>query len=201
MLRVVKTHLDTRSQTPAHAHDTVAWQCLQARLQQDGRPLILDSFCGTGHSTHALAARHPQHLVVGVDKSAHRLGKHPYPATDNYMLLQADCAAIWRRLADTGVQLSHHYLFYPNPWPKARHLGRRIHGHASFADLLALGGIIELRSNWQIYVEEFGAAMHYAGRYGHIEAIADPTAAISLFETKYRSSGHALWRYLSTSCK
>ena len=48
------------------------------RLQESGvlggnRPVILDSGCGTGASTRKLANMHPQHLVIGVDRSAVRL--------------------------------------------------------------------------------------------------------------------------------
>ena len=65
--------------------------------------------------------------------------------------------------------------------------------------MLALGaaaspGRLELRSNWQLYVEEFGLAMHLAGCPGYITRVtAEP--ALSLFERKYRDSGHALWAF------
>ena len=78
------------------------------------------------------------------------------------MLLRADCEDIWQQLALDGVQLARHYLLYPNPWPKAKHLQRRVHGQAVLPALLQLGGVITLRSNWQLYVEEFGLALHLA---------------------------------------
>lgn len=192
---VVRRHLETTHRAVVAAHNIQAYEALTSALRAQPRPLVLDSFCGTGHSTAALATRHPEHLVVGIDKSAQRLAKHPCSGNDNYLLLQADCEDIWNLLVRDGLRTDHHYILYPNPWPKAAHLQRRIHGHASFPLLLQLGGILELRSNWQIYVEEFGCAMHLAGQRGRVSMLDASSPDLSLFEQKYRRSGHDLWSY------
>ena len=100
----------------------------------------------------------------------------------------------WRLLAEHRVRLSRHFLLYPNPWPKIGHLSRRWHGHAVFPVLPVLGGIIECRSNWQIYVEEFAFALgRVLGReVPWASFIADEP--VSPFERKYRDSGQALYR-------
>ena len=54
---------------------------------------------------------------------------------------------------------------------------------------------MELRSNWQVYVEEFGVAMHLAGVRGSVQGLAQDGQDLTLFERKYRASGHDLWRY------
>ena len=192
---VVRRHLQNSYRRPAAPHSVSAFRLLLARLAQDPRPLVLDSFCGTGQSTAILAGRHPGHLVVGIDKSGHRLGRHAGDPTGDYLLLQADCGDIWQLLLHEGLGLAFHYLLYPNPWPKARHLQRRIHGNGSFSWLLQLGGHIELRSNWPLYVEEFGVAMHLAGHPGVVARLPDTPQGITLFEEKYRRSGHPLWRF------
>ena len=198
LAEVVRRHLQTTHRGEMAAHNIQAYGRLSAALSATPRPLVLDSFCGTGHSTAALAERHPDHLIVGIDKSARRLAKHPRSLRDNYLLLQADCEDIWALLAGDGVRPDYHYMLYPNPWPKAAHLQRRIHGHPSFPLLLTLGGTLELRSNWQIYVEEFGCAMHLAGHRGRVLRVADTGADLSLFEQKYRNSGHELWSYTAS---
>jgi tRNA G46 methylase TrmB len=195
LARVVRRHLQTTHQSPLSAHGLAAYSSLLQALAERPRPLVLDSFCGTGHSTIALAERHRQHLVVGVDKSAHRLAKNPGGSCDNYVLLQANCEDIWYLMARDGLLPDYHYLLYPNPWPKAAHLQRRIHGHASFPLLLQLGGQLELRTNWQIYAEEFGVALHLAGHRGHIRRLDERATGLSLFEQKYSRSGHELWSY------
>ena len=192
---IVLRHLRTEHRAEVAAHNLLAYELLRERLSAQPRPLVLDSFCGTGHSTAALAERHPGHLVVGIDKSVQRLAKHPYPDSDDYLLLRADCEDIWQLLVRDGLKVDFHYMLYPNPWPKSKHLQRRIHGHASFPLLLKIGGALELRSNWQLYIEEFGVAMHLAGYRGAVGMVPSSDPALSLFEQKYRDSHHTLWRY------
>ncbi len=196
---VVQRHLRSEHRKPPAPHNLAAYDELRERLEWEPRPLVLDSFCGTGYSTALLARRHPEHLVVGVDKSEQRLARQPGAPAQNSLLLRADCEDVWYLLARDRVPVDYHYLFYPNPWPKSRHLQRRVHGHASFPLLLRLArdgqpGRLELRSNWQLYLEEFGSALHIAGHPGVLRRISgDPE--ISLFERKYRDSGHDLWQF------
>lgn len=192
--KVVRTHLETSYRAPLQPHNIAAFETLRERIADISGPLILDSFCGTGHSTAALAEAYPNHFVIGIDQSASRLGRHPSQSS-NYCLTQANCEAIWAQLADAGIRAASHYLFYPNPWPKAKHLQRRIHGHPGFFDLTRLGGRVELRSNWQLYVEEFGVAMTLTGARGYVGRLPADEAGISLFERKYHESGQPLWVY------
>lgn len=192
---VVQRHLGTTHRAGASAHNLRAYTLLANTLKECKRPLVLDSFCGTAHSTALIAERHPGHLVVGIDKSAKRLARHAGGSSDNYLLLQADCESIWHLLVRDGLRTDYHYLLYPNPWPKSSHLQRRIHGHASFPLLFHLAGKLELRSNWQVYVEEFGCAMLLAGHCGGVSRLPDDAPDLSLFERKYRQSGHPLWSY------
>lgn len=195
LTRVVERHLHTIDRTPVPQFSRDAYREVGQALGRHSHGLILDSFCGTGHSTALLAQHHPDHLVVGIDQSARRLQKHTTVDLDNYLLLRARCEDIWRLLVSDGITLEYHYLFYPNPWPKACHLQRRVHGHASFPLLTRLGGVLELRSNWQLYVEEFGLAMQLAGQTGYVGTVPGNEPPLSLFEQKYRESGHPLWRY------
>ncbi|MEM8562056.1 MAG: SAM-dependent methyltransferase [Pseudomonadota bacterium] len=187
-------HLQVPENKPLTAHSVAAFKRLQTALEQAPRPLILDSFCGTGHSTAAIACQFPTHLVVGIDKSESRLAKRPDAWPGNALLLRTDCYELWHLLVEYNVQIERHYLLYPNPWPKARQLMRRVHGHPAFYWLTRLASAIELRSNWQIYVEEFGMAMFLAGRPGSVRQVL-PDTPISLFEKKYLNSGHSLWRF------
>tara|TARA_R110000823_G_scaffold125385_10_gene252141 strand:- start:1915 stop:2559 length:645 start_codon:yes stop_codon:yes gene_type:complete len=195
LAELVRKHLAHAYRPPVSPHNLDAYARLRRGMHAQQRPLVLDSFCGTGHSTETLARRHPGHFVVGVDKSSHRLARGPQPdARSNYLLLRADCEAIWQLLAADAQTLDHHYLLYPNPWPKSAHLKRRVHGHPAFAALLALGGALELRSNWQLYVEEFRAALALAGRpAARVQQLPPEVVPLSRFEQKYRDSGHPLW--------
>ena len=191
---LLERHRQKNWRAPLAAHNAIAIERLEQRLRDTPGPLILDSFCGTGHSTAELARRHSGHLLIGIDKSGHRLQRHPQGSPDNCLLLQADCEAIWQYLVNRAIRVDFHYLLYPNPWPKPGHLQRRIHGHPAFPLLLQLGGAVELRSNWQLYVEEFGLAMQLCGIPGAVQRV-DVDSPLSLFERKYHQSGHPLWSY------
>lgn len=165
----------------------------------DGRaPLILDAGCGVGHSTIQIARAFPDHWVIGVDQSEDRLSRRkPYPEAllpTNMVFARADLVDYWRLLEEAGLRLARHYLLYPNPWPKIGHLVRRWHAHPVFPSIVRLGGVLECRSNWRVYIEEMAFALGRAtGRPVAWEVFAAPTA-LSPFERKYRDSGQPLYR-------
>ncbi len=188
----VLRHLRHAWRSPVHDYSRRAFAEL-AESMDFGRPMVLDSGCGTGASTVALARRHPDCLVVGIDKSMVRLSKAPeLPA--NARLVRADLADIWRLMAEAGLEPAHHYLLYPNPWPKPAHLKRRWHGHPAFPTLLALGGRLELRSNFDLYVDEFARALALAGVVDVKVVSFRSDDPISPFERKYLLSGHRLFQ-------
>lgn len=191
--RLLARHKTREWQKPTSAADLPALETLNSCLADNQRQIILDSFCGTGMSTGLLAERYPDALVIGVDQSAHRLDK-ALPLPENALLLRAHCELIWRELVSGQHRLQAHYMLYPNPWPKPKHLSRRIHGHPAFSLLPQLGGIMELRSNWQVYVEEFGVALHLLGYAASVTCIPTDATALTLFERKYQNSSHQLWR-------
>lgn len=163
---------------------------------------ILDAGCGTGASTFALAREYPQRLVVGVDKSAARLGIGQRLASSgttpsNAILLRCELVDFWQLAAAAGLRCERQFLLYPNPWPKPDQFKRRWHGHPVLPAILALGGVIELRTNWRIYAEEFAGALKLAGWSACCEAFA-VGVPLTPFERKYVQSEHTLWRCIAT---
>ena len=158
-------------------------------------PLILDAGCGVGWSTERLAEQYPGHFVLGVDQSLDRLNRgKPVPLPDNAFLLRADLVDFWRLLAMNGIRLAAHYVLYPNPWPKIGHLARRWHGHAVFPVWRELGGQLECRSNWRIYIEEMALALSWLCGLPVAAEAWQTDDPMTPFEKKYLASGHALWR-------
>lgn len=159
---------------------------------------VLDAGCGTGMSTFALARRHVDRIVLGVDKSQARLAVgrrwiETGRAPSNARLLRCDLVDFWQLAAAAGLRCSHQYLLYPNPWPKPAQLVRRWHAHPVLPDLLRLGGQIEMCTNWGVYADEFAQALRIAGmtvQRGPLVIAAEP---LTPFERKYAASGHALW--------
>lgn len=182
---------------PLHVPSIAAFAALQRIVGPAEHGLVLDSGCGTGESTRAIARALPDCLVVGVDKSAARLartGARVFPHREgNTIWLRADLPTFWRLALEAGWHLRRHYLLYPNPWPKPGQLLRRWHAHPVFPSLLALGGRLEMRCNWDLYAQEFAlAAGFFLGRKIVVSAPGDPVP-ISPFERKYAASGHALY--------
>ncbi len=199
--KLVRKHLAHPFRKPFAAHNIQAFKAAEIWLQQQGRPLILDSFCGVGESTLHLARQYPDCAVIGIDKSAARLDKHhAYMSTlpENYLLVQADVDDFWRLARNAAWRPSRHFLLYPNPWPKSDQIKLRVHGSPVFTDLLALGGELELRSNWSLYVEEFARAVVIAGGKSLLETFHSEST-ITPFERKYQRAGQTLWRCLATA--
>lgn len=194
---VVLKHLKHAFRKPYQAHTLSAFKECEKWVEQQGKAIILDSCCGVGESTYHLAKKHPEAIVLGLDKSADRLAKHGQSIADNYRLLQVNLNDFWRLAVDANWHLSHHYLLYPNPWPKANHLQRRWHGSAVFPAILALGGELELRSNWFIYINEFARALQLAEQTCHVETFQSENA-ITPFERKYWASGQKSLRLTAT---
>jgi len=194
LAETVRRHLSAPFRRPSAGHTRAAFEAVTERLAKTDRPLILDACCGVGDSSRALAVMNPDHWVVGVDKSADRLsreraGQDP----ENLILIRADLNDFYRLAEEAGWRPVRHYVLYPNPWPKPAHLKRRWHGAPVFPSLIGLGGRLELRSNWKIYLEEFAAALRIAGHESTLEAFG-ATSPITPFERKYSDSGHTLWR-------
>lgn len=195
LVQLVAKHAAHAFRKPPAPYSLAAFERFLGAWDRRAAP-ILDVGCGTGESTCTLARAAPQRLVVGIDQSATRLmravARPQQPA--NALFLRADMVDFWTLLAGAGIAPHAQYLLYPNPWPKPRHLMRRWPAHPIFPTVLALGGHIECRSNWRIYVEEFVLAANLlTGLAAQAERFM-PDAPLTLFERKYAASGHCLYR-------
>lgn len=198
LVSCVRKHLQQPWLQPLHTPTLETFGLLKKEgVLSDGRPIILDSGCGTGSSTQKLAEMFPGHLVIGADRSQKRLAKSglktDFMCNGNYILLRAELASLWRLLLNSGISPERHYLLYPNPSPKPGHLARRWHGHPVFPQLLCLGGEIELRCNWEVYALEFAEAVSLATGANFDVIKIQPDNAISPFEQKYAERGQSLY--------
>lgn len=195
----VRRHMRAPWRRPVAAHTREAFAALDAQLDRS-RPLVLDTGCGTGASSRILARQHPAAQVIGIDKSADRLtrgaaGEDADACGSAPRLVRADLQDFWRLALAAGWRPSHQYLLYPNPWPKPAGFGRRWHGHPVLPVILALGGRIELRSNWELYVREFALALEIWGIDSSIDVLerVPEEGPLTPFERKYLVSGQRCW--------
>ncbi|WP_343814854.1 tRNA (guanine(46)-N(7))-methyltransferase TrmB [Colwellia asteriadis] len=196
---VVEKHLSHPFKKPYQMHTEQAFnevnQAVQAFLSENPQgEIILDACCGVGQSTRILAKKNPQALVIGVDKSAHRINRNvegfeELEEQGNFHLVRADLNDFYRLVKAANWPVTKHYILYPNPWPKAKHLQRRWHGSAVFPQMTSIGQQLILRSNWRLYLEEFQQAAGLVNLRGNIEALpVDVKNALTPFEAKYQAS-------------
>jgi tRNA G46 methylase TrmB len=199
---IVEKHLIHRSQKPFQAHTEKAFAEMDALVKAHSGELILDACCGVGQSTRILAKQNPHALVIGVDKSAHRINRNvdellhdDGSKIENYQLIQANLNDFYRLVDQANWPVKKHYILYPNPWPKSKHIQRRWHGSAVFPQIINIGEQIILRSNWRLYLEEFLFAADVAGVLGEISEINN-SEPLTPFEAKYTASGQQCWQLL-----
>ena len=210
---IVRKHFETEYKKPIAEHTQVAFDSIKEKVETariKATPLLFDSFCGTGVSTGIIANNNPHALVIGIDRSLNRISKtYNHDLPHNAVLVQAECADFWKLAVDAGWTLAQHSIYYPNPYPKAKHVKRRWHAHPAYPLLFALGGRLELRTNWKTYADEFYQSLIYASDYledssfecSGVEALYlannnDDNTEIefmSLFEKKYYLSGQKLY--------
>lgn len=205
---VVQKHLTHPFQKPYQAHTQKAFDDVNAIVQaflveKPNGKVILDSCCGVGQSTRLLAKLNPDALVIGIDKSSSRIErnvegfdlKDGYQA-NNFHLVRADLNDFYRLVKTANWPITKHYILYPNPWPKSKHLQRRWHGSAVFPTLISLGAQIILRSNWRLYLQEFQQAAKQVNLIGDLTELAVEAQPLTPFEAKYQASGQLCWQLM-----
>lgn len=192
----VRKHLEHPWQKPYQSFSAEIFSEVTHWLGHQDQPWILDSGCGIGESTVHLANQFPEYKVLGFDRSEVRLDKlkRKRAIPDNCFVVRANAEDLWRQLVAAKLQPTHHFILFPNPYPKAAQLNKRWHGSPLFPYLLQLGGLLELRSNWRVYLEEFGAALQLARETDYTLEAYSADAPITAFEAKYATSGQQLWR-------
>jgi tRNA (guanine-N7-)-methyltransferase len=125
-------------------------------------PLVLEIGCGTGVSTLAMAAAEPDLDVIAVEVYkrglAQLLNGIDRDGLTNVRLIRGDGVDVLEHLLEpsslTGVR-----VFFPDPWPKARHHKRRLLQPATvalIADRLKPGGILHAATDHPGYAEQIG---------------------------------------------
>ncbi len=153
---------------------------LVAGFGRDARRL-LDVGAGNGAATLAWAAAHPDRDVLAVE--LHRPGLvQLVRALDaggpaNVRVVEADVTVAFPAV-EPGAFHDVRVLF-PDPWPKRRHVGRRLVDPtfvAWAADLLLPGGTLHLATDWDDYAEQMRAVFGPEPRF-RLRVDAAATAA------------------------
>lgn len=126
-------------------------------------PLVLEIGCGTGTSTAAMAQAEPERDVIAVEVYkrglAQLLSAIDRDDITNIRLIRGDGVDVLEHLLPSG-SLTGVRVFFPDPWPKARHHKRRLiqpHTMALIADRLRPGGVVHAATDHQGYAEHMAA--------------------------------------------
>lgn len=184
--------------------DTAGWFGRRA-------PLVLEIGCGTGTSTLAMAQTEPDLDVIAVEvyrrglaqllSGIDRASNEENPVT-NIRLIRGDGTDVLEHLLTTG-SLTGIRVFFPDPWPKARHHKRRLLQPATvalMADRLRPGGVLHAATDHAGYAEqiaEVGDAEPLLRRAEPDEPLPISTARpITKYETKAHHAGSAVNEFI-----
>jgi tRNA (guanine-N7-)-methyltransferase len=165
-------------------------------------PLEIDLGCGDGRFLEQMAALYPERHFLGVerllgrvDKTARRIARLGL-RNARVLRMESSYTVGWL-LPERSVSRLH--LLCPDPWPKAKHLERRLINEPEFLEglekALEIGGEFLLKTDDEPYFENALAAMEGRGAMEKIEWPEDafPYPRTS-FEKQWLEQGKVIWR-------
>ena len=144
-----------------------------AELFPDSKRIIMEIGFGMGEATAQIAAADPTTGYLAVEVHRPGIGKLlariEEGALKNVRAIEGDAFEVFEQMiADSSLDGVH--LFFPDPWPKARHFKRRIVNQefiAAVAAKLKPGAFFHIATDWQPYAEwideEFTKQTLFAG--------------------------------------
>lgn len=122
-------------------------------------PLVLEIGSGTGTATISMAAREPDVNLVAIEVYrpgiAQTVQGVEREGLTNVRILRGDAADVLESMV-TPQSLTGVRVFFPDPWPKARHHKRRLLQAPTFAliaDRLRPGGVLHVATDHADYAE------------------------------------------------
>jgi tRNA (guanine-N7-)-methyltransferase len=177
------------------ALDTRAWFHREA-------PLIFEIGCGSGTSTLAMAQDEPDSDVIAVEiyrrGLAQLLSGIDRAQVSNIRLIRGNALDVVQRLIAPGSLIGVR-VFFPDPWPKARHHKRRLLQPVTIgllADRLLPGGVLHAATDHPGYAEQIAEAGDGEPRLRRVDpgsrlpiSVVRPTTK---YETKAQEAGSAV---------
>jgi tRNA (guanine-N7-)-methyltransferase len=165
-------------------------------------PKILEIGFGMGETSATIATTNPQNDYLGVEVHTPGVGSLCKLIAEggltNQRIIQHDAVEVLRDMIQPG-SLSGVHIFFPDPWPKARHHKRRLIQPALVALLssrLMVGGYIHCATDWENYAEQM---LEVLSAEPLLENTADGFAPrpdyrpLTKFEQRGLRLGHGVW--------
>jgi len=168
----------------------------------ESAPKILEIGFGMGETSAAIAAANPHQDYLGIEVHTPGVGSLckliAEGGLSNLRIVQHDAVEVLQNMIQPGV-LSGVHIFFPDPWPKARHHKRRLLQPplvALLASRLKAGGYIHCATDWENYAEQMLAVLSAETT---LENTADGFAPrpdyrpLTKFEQRGLRLGHGVW--------
>lgn len=160
-------------------------------------PLAIEIGFGNGAALAHLALAHPDWNCVGVDVYRPGFGTLMLACQkdgiDNVRIVESEALSLLKRLAPASVRLVN--VFFPDPWPKARHHKRRL-VNADFASAIAgcleLGGTLSLATDWEPYAEQMVEVLAALPTLRGGQTVRPDSRPVTAFEAKGTAAGRAV---------
>jgi tRNA (guanine-N7-)-methyltransferase len=179
-----------------------------AALFGNPQPVVLEIGCGMGETTAAIAAACPEVNFLGIEVYnagvATLLQRIETQQLRNLRIIQHDAIDVLTHMVAPG-SLAGVHIFCPDPWPKARHLKRRL-VQAHFMQLLmprlAGSAYVHCATDVQDYAVQMLAVLSATPGLRNLSAAADgfhpphnPIAqrGTTKFEARGQRLGHGMW--------
>ncbi len=165
-------------------------------------PIILEIGFGMGETTAAIARSRPNCNFLGIEVYPPGVGallrRIEDQSLSNVRIIHHDAFEVIRDMVPTGCLAGIH-VFFPDPWPKARHHKRRLIQPAFVAMLaqrLNAGGYLHCATDWQAYaVHMFEVLQSEPLLRNTAEGFAPRPEyrPVTKFETRGVKLGHGVW--------
>lgn len=173
-------------------------------------PVVLEIGCGAGTSTVAMAQAEPDIDVIAVEVYRRGLAQLlcalERENVHNVRLIRGDAVDVLEHLVATD-SLTGVRVFFPDPWPKARHHKRRLLQPATvglIADRLRPAGVLHAATDHPGYAAHIAATGDAEPRLRRIDPGSRPVISIARpitkYETKARHAGSAVAELLWEKC-
>ena len=191
---------------PAIAVPYVAQPCDLAQAFGRRAPTVLEIGFGMGETTAAIAAARPDVDFLCVEVFVAGIGALARRVTDlglaNVRVVEHDAVEVVRDMLAPDTLAGVH-IFFPDPWPKARHHKRRLVAQpfiGRLASRIAPGGYLHCATDWQDYAEQMLGVLSGEEqlRNLHDGYAATPTNPLvdrptTKFHARGERLGHGVW--------
>ena len=164
-------------------------------------PVEIEIGSGDGAFLAAIAARHPERNFLGIERSpskARRLAARIAKLdVANVRILQADATCLVASLVPIESVAAYH-VYFPDPWPKRGHAGRRIFNAtfvASLSRTLTTSGRLFIATDVVGYALASRERILGDGGFVEVTSVDDPPGMETSFARKYRAAGRPLYAH------